>query len=66
MVVTPAADHPFKVRDEKEARALKEEHALAFHHTEAQLLFMLMWARQDIQMAVAFLTARVKNPDEDD
>ena len=32
----------------------------------AQLLFMAMRARRDIQTAVAFLTTRVKNPDEDD
>jgi hypothetical protein len=33
------------IRDEKEARLLEEERALAFHHTVAQLLFMLMRAR---------------------
>ncbi len=31
---------------------------IAFHHTTVQLLFMAMQARQDIQMAVAFLTTR--------
>jgi hypothetical protein len=62
----PADDHLFTVRDKKEARALKEERALVFHHTVAQLLFMLTRARRDIQMAVAFLTMRVKSPDEDD
>jgi hypothetical protein len=55
-VATPAAAHLFKVRDEKEARALKEEQALAFHHMVAQLLFMATRARRDIQMAVAFPT----------
>jgi len=63
---TPAADHLFKVRDEKDAKPLEEERALAFHHTVAQLLFMATRARRDIQTAVAFLTTRVKNPDEDD
>ncbi len=62
----PAADHLFTVRDEKEARALKEERAHVFHHTVAQLLFMSKRARRDIQMAVAFLTTRVKSPDKDD
>ncbi len=62
---TPVAPHLFKVRDEKEVRPLKEEQALAFHHTVAQLLFMATRARRDIQTAVAFLTTRVKNPDED-
>ena len=40
--------------------------ALVFHHTVAQLLFMAMRVRQDIQMAVAFLTTRSKSPGEDD
>jgi hypothetical protein len=62
----PAADHLFTVRDEKEARALKEERALVFHHTVAQLLFMLTRARCNIQTAVAFLTTIVKSPDKDD
>lgn len=52
--------------DEEEARPLEEDQALAFHHTVAQLLFMATRARRDIQTAVAFLTTRVKNPDEDD
>jgi hypothetical protein len=65
-VATPAAAHLFEVRDEKEAQALKEEQALAFHHMVAQLLFMATRARRDIHTAVAFLTTRVKNPDEDD
>jgi hypothetical protein len=42
---TPAADHLFVIRDEKETRPLEEERALAFHHTVAQLLFMLTRAR---------------------
>jgi hypothetical protein len=63
---TPVVDHLFNVRNKKEARAPEEERELAFHHTIAQLLFMSMRARQDIQTAVAFLTTRVKNPDKDD
>ncbi len=39
---------------------------MAFHHTVAQFLFMATRARRDIQTAVAFLTTRVKSPDEDD
>ena len=38
---TPAANHLFVIRDEKEARLLMEEQALAFHRTVAQLLFMV-------------------------
>ena len=37
---TPPHDKLFEIRDEKEARLLKEDQALAFHHTVAQLLFM--------------------------
>ncbi len=33
---TPATDHLFNVRDKKEAKALEEERALAFHRTVAQ------------------------------
>ena len=62
---TPAADYLFKVREE-DARPLGEDQAMAFHRTVAQLLFLCMRARRDIQTAVAFLTTRVKHPDEDD
>jgi len=63
---TPAADHLFNIRDAKDTKPLEEERALAFHHTVEQLLFMATRARRDIQTAVAFLTTRVKDPDEDD
>jgi len=43
--VTPAHDKLFVIRDDKEARKLSEEQALAFHHTVAQLLFMATRAR---------------------
>ena len=62
----PAGDRLFDIRDEKEAKPLEEERAIAFHHTTAQLLFMAARAHQDIQTAVAFLTTRVKSPDKDD
>ena len=63
---TPAADHLFKVRDPEDARYLDEERAQVFHRTTAQLLFLSSRSRRDIQTAVAFLTTRVKGPDEDD
>jgi hypothetical protein len=62
---SPAADHLFQVRPTSEAKILPEEQARAFHHTTAQLLF-LSRVRRDIQTTVAFLTTRVKHPDEDD
>ena len=55
---SPAADHLFKVREEG-ARLLPEEQAQAFHHAVAQLLFLCMRARPDIQTPIAFLTKRV-------
>ena len=61
-----AHDKLFEIRDDEEAKKLNKEQALAFHHTVAQLLFMATRARRDIQTAVAFLTTRVKSPDEDD
>ena len=48
---TPAHDKLFEIRDDEEAKKLNKEQALAFHHTVAQLLFMAMRARQDIQTA---------------
>ena len=63
---TPHADHLFKIRDEEDAKYLPEEQAQQFHKTTAQLLFLQCRARRDIQVAVAFLTTRVKHPDEDD
>jgi hypothetical protein len=62
----PAADHLFDVRDEADARPLPEEQAREFHHAVAQLLFLSARARRDIQPVTAFLTTRVKSPDEDD
>eukprot|EP00804_Cyclotella_cryptica_P019093 CCRYP_021211-RA/>CCRYP_021211-RA protein AED:0.16 eAED:0.16 QI:0/0/0/0.66/1/1/3/0/1057 len=61
---TPAADHLFQTRED--GKKLPEEQAAAFHRTTAQLLFLSGRARRDIQTVVAFLTTRVKNPDEDD
>ena len=62
---TPAGDRLFQVRPHDEATYLPEEQARAFHHTTAQLLF-LSRVRRDIQTTVAFLTTRVKKPDDDD
>jgi len=62
---TPAGDRLFQVRPPSEAKYLPEDQARAFHHTTAQLLF-LSRVRRDIQTTVAFLTTRVKHPDQDD
>jgi hypothetical protein len=38
---TPAGDRLFDIQDEKDTKPLDEERAVAFHHTTAQLLFMV-------------------------
>ncbi len=63
---SPAAEHLFTVWSDAKAKPLPEEQAMAFHHATAQLLFLSARARRDIQLAMAFLTTRVKSPDEDD
>jgi hypothetical protein len=63
---SPAADRLFTVRPEEESKPLEEKRAIAFHHCVAQLLFASARARKDIQPSVAFLTTRVRTPNEDD
>jgi hypothetical protein len=64
--ITPATANLFEVRPDIERKVIGEEQARAFHHSVAQLLFATTRARKDIQHTVAFLTTRVKSPDEDD
>merc|ERR1712157_627754 len=45
---------------------LEKDQATLFHHIVAQLLFLSQRGRPDILTGVAFLTTRVKAPDEDD
>lgn len=61
---TPAALHLFEV--DANAKQLDATTAQLFHHITAKLLFLSKRAQPDIQTAVAFLTTRVKGPDEDD
>ena len=63
---TPAAEHLFQVHNDMGHKLLPEEQAIAFHHTMAQLLFLSIRVRRDIQTAVSFLTTRITSPDEDD
>ena len=63
---TPAGEHLFQVRDEGDRKLLDEERSQHFHSIVAQLLFVTIRCRRDIQTAVSFLTTRVKAPDEDD
>jgi Reverse transcriptase (RNA-dependent DNA polymerase) len=61
---TPAASHLFDI--DENAMKLDNETSKMFHHNTAKLLFLSKRARPDIQIAVAFLTTRVKLPDTDD
>ncbi len=62
---TPAGDCLFQVRSPTQPTFLSEEQARGFHHMTAQLL-LLSRVRRDIQTMVAFLTTRVKRPDNND
>lgn len=61
---TPAANHLFDI--DPEAEQLNEQRATLFHHLVAKSLYVSKRARPDIQLAVSFLTTRVKAPDVDD
>ena len=61
---TPAAEHLFKVN--LDTKQLPQHQATVFHNFVAKCLFLTKRARPDISTAVAFLTTRVKGPDEDD
>jgi hypothetical protein len=61
---TPAAEHLFKVNED--AIRLDEREATIFHNFVAECLFLTKRARPDMSAAVAFLTTRVKGPDQDD
>ena len=61
---TPAANHLFQINPE--ATKLDMKQAETFHHLTAKLLYLCKRTRPDLQMAVAFLTTRVQNPDIDD
>ena len=62
--VNPAAEHLFTANENP---VLLDEATLQMFHTNtAKLLFLSKRARPDVQPAVAYLTTRVKSPDEDD
>ena len=54
------------MRDPSLVMVLPEVQAMAFHRTMAQRLFLSAMVLRDIQPATAFLTTRVRSPDEDD
>ena len=61
---TPAAEYLFKTN--ADCKKIDKEKKEIFHSTVAKALFVCCRSRQDIKCAVAFLTTRVKDPDEDD
>jgi Reverse transcriptase (RNA-dependent DNA polymerase) len=61
---SPAPNHLFEVSETPVA--LDKPTSEMFHHHTAKLLFLCKRARPDLQLAVAFLTTRVKGPDTDD
>ena len=65
---SPAAQYLFDIRpdDDNNKKLLSETEASQFHHAVAQLLFLFMRSRRDIQTPVSFLTTRVRVPDQDD
>ena len=64
----PHQDHVFEVRadDDPKKDLLNEEMTSQFHRTTAQLLFLCLRARPDVQTAVSFFTTRMRNPDMGD
>ena len=65
---SPADDYLFQVRedDDPRKRILPNKRAQVFHRIVAMLLFLVSRSRRDCKTAVAFLTTRVTQPDEDD
>ena len=61
---TPAIMSLFTVQ--KDAKSLDTLMSAKFHRFVAKLLYLTKRARPDIATSVAFLTTRVKQPDEDD
>jgi hypothetical protein len=61
---TPAGEHLFTVNENPVP--LDEATSQMFHTNTAKLLFLSKRARPYVQTAVAYLTTRVRAPDEDD
>ena len=57
-VQTPASAHLFEVN--KSCKKLGPEEAVIYHHLTAKLLYLCWRTCPDLQLAVAFLTTRVK------
>ena len=63
-VTSPAADNLFRI--DENASKIEKERAEMFHTMIAKGLFVCKRARPDIMPTIAFLSTRVREPDEDD
>ena len=61
---TAALEDLFKI--DEDSPKLKLEAATVFHNIVAKALYLVKRARPDASVSVAFLTTRVRSPDEDD
>ena len=62
--MVPAAIHLFTACPD--ASKLSPQEQELFHHLTMQLMYLSQCGRPDIRTAVAFLSSRVSNPDQDD
>ena len=62
--MVPAAKHLFTTRLDAPKCSPQEQEI--FHHLTMQLMYLSQHGRLDIRTAVAFLSSRVSNPDQDD
>ena len=62
--MVPAAKHLFTTRPD--APKINPQEQEIFHHLTMQLMYLSQCGRPDIRTAVAFLSSRVANPDQDD
>ena len=62
--MTPSAEYLFTVMEDANRKPLDKDQAITFHNSVAQLIFTTPHVRKDIQTAVAFLTTKLRSPDE--
>ena len=62
--MVPVAKHLFTTRPD--APKISPQEQEIFHHLTMQLMYLSQRGRPNIQTAVAFLSSRVANPDQDD
>ena len=61
--MVPAAKHLFTTHPD--APKISPQEQEVFHHLTMQLMYLSQRGRPDIQTAMAFLSSRVSNPDQD-